>query len=65
MEELKAKFDCIGKFTDREGLDQNAKRAHYVFGTKNDIILGGLYLDTNFPFPADGILITLEKGGKS
>ena len=61
MLELKAKFDCIGNFYNREGLSEDAKRAHYVFGTNADVALGGIYLDKNFPFPEDGILITLEK----
>jgi hypothetical protein len=65
MLELKAKFDCVGVFENRKGLSEDAKRAHYVFGTQADIVLGGVYLDKSFPFPAEGILITLEKGGKS
>lgn len=61
MIEVKAEFDCIGNFPNREGLSEDAKCAHYVFGTNADIALGGVYLDKDFPFPTDGILIKLKK----
>jgi nitrogenase subunit NifH len=56
---LKAEFDQIGKFINRDGDEQNAKKAHFVFGKKGDVISGGFYMPVGMEFPKEGITITL------
>ncbi len=62
--DIKARFDCVGKFKNGKGEIEDAKRAHYIFGNSGTSISGGLYLPKDFPFPEEGITITLMKGEK-
>ena len=62
---IKAEFDQIGKFINRDGEEQDAKKAHYIFGKKEDAISGGFYMPVGMKFPHEGITITLvnDTGG--
>jgi len=60
---LKARFDKVGKFTDRiTGIQKDAKTAHYIIGNTDDEVSGGLYLPVGMEFPAEGI--TIKKEGR-
>ncbi len=59
---VKAKFDQIGKFINRDGEEKDAKKAHYVFGNAGDAVIGGFYMPVGMAFPAEGFTIKLGDG---
>jgi hypothetical protein len=58
---LKAQFDQIGKFEDRDGVERDAKKAHFTIGNKGDEVIGGLYLPAGMAFPVEGITVKLKE----